>query len=160
MELLGKASDGPGIDPGELTALISDPIGRELERGPQIPLALFDELDPDFRYRTDIENLTVDEIRRGQRYESASETITLLDVACELTADVKFQDRRTEDTDLWMSVNEPFRVVGDLQLLLPDSESDQQPELVTARLRSTTSIHAHIGEDGQRSWTILTALDD
>ncbi len=132
LALLGAATEAPEVDVNELETRIRAPIERALAEGAEIPSAIFRELCPELRYRTEISEFSIEKVRSSRRYEGEGEALTLIDADCSLSVRPMLQAVDTEAPEEWRGWGDDEPVDVNLQLFLPDEGSGYEPEVVGA----------------------------
>jgi hypothetical protein len=132
----------------------SEALKQAIEAGSEADHAMWDGLNPDFRFKTRVDGLIPTAVSAQRRYELGEDAIVLVKSQWELQIACGFQERNTDQPSLW-SMIEKLDASAQVQLFLEEREGRfHSAQILTVEITSKTGLS--LEDNGTVSmWTLL-----
>jgi hypothetical protein len=137
---LGTAVVGREITLHQLRERADAAVRDGSRDSPELPIAVWEELRPDLRYRTKITALEPTAILEQQRYEQGEDAVVVVNARWDLTIDSGYQDRETATPERWNVITD-VEVTATVQVFLEERRGEpRQAQLIGAQAKSDTYL--------------------
>lgn len=144
VETLGTASTSPQPTLEDLQQLVAPALMSAFEDRPDLASAYWEQLETDWRYRSDVVAARPTNIRRTRRYERDADAVTLVDADWRLDVTPCFQEVEADDSRHWSCLQHPVDVRARIQAFIAERVGTAQPaQVIGARFSSPVSLFRH-----------------
>jgi hypothetical protein len=143
---LGAPAPAREISLTQLGEVALPAVREALKDSLEVPIALWETLATELRYRTRVvEGRPVDVVEQ-RRYEQTDAAVIVVNVRWDLIVDAAYQEKETDTPDLWSVIGD-LTVRGHVQLFLEERAGElHAAEVIGAQLTSKT--HLFFAKDG------------
>lgn len=147
---LGTPVHGREVTLDELHERARPALEDGLRDSREVPLAVWDELKPELRYRTKITLMNPVEIHDQRRYEQGEHAVVIVNARWHLSTQNAFQERDTAAPEEWRVIH-GIDVTADVQVFLEERHGHPEgAQFISAQARSEAGMS--IGADGSVEW--------
>jgi len=154
VERLGSTAVPHELALETLAEYASEALKQAIEAGGEADHAMWDNLNPNFRFKTRIDGLIPTAVSAQRRYELGEDAIVLVESQWELQIAPGFQERNTDQPSLWSRI-EKLDACAQVQLFLEEREGRfHSAQILTVEITSNTSLR--LEDNGTVSmWTMI-----
>jgi len=142
------------LAPDTLAEHASEALKQAIEAGGEADHAMWENLNPDFRFRTRVDGLIPTAVSAQRRYELGENAIVLVESQWKLQLASGFQEKSTEQPALW-SMIEKLDASAQVQLFLEEREGRfHSAQILTVEITSNSRLR--LEDNGTVSmWTMV-----
>jgi hypothetical protein len=140
VKTLGQTAPSRSIDAATLPQLAGRTIATALRDSMEVPRAIWSDLHPTLRYRTEVTSAEALAVLSQRRYLQGDDGVLALNTHWEVAVDALWQSRDTDSPQTW-SVIDKIELSGEVQLLIEEREGELgAAEMIGAQFSSPRTL--------------------